>query len=50
MLTSGYPSPLVEDWCLRGMEWIGRKVYERGFWKSGEDLKAETEVLETAGL
>ena len=26
-------SPLPEDWCLRGMAWVGRKVYERGFWK-----------------
>lgn len=25
--------PLPEDWCLRGMEWVGRRVYERGFWK-----------------
>ncbi|KDR73471.1 hypothetical protein GALMADRAFT_71996 [Galerina marginata CBS 339.88] len=47
MLTSGCPPPLPEDWCLRGMEWVGRKVYERGFWKSGEEKKAELEVLET---
>jgi protein SMG6 len=47
MLTSGCPPPLKEDWCLRGMEWVGRKVYERGFWKSGEDQKAELEVLDT---
>ncbi|WVQ99451.1 hypothetical protein IAU59_006586 [Kwoniella sp. CBS 9459] len=26
-------SPLPEDWLLRGMEWVGRRVYERGFWK-----------------
>ena len=25
--------PLPEDWTLRGMEWVGRRVYERGFWK-----------------
>lgn len=25
--------PLPEDWCIRGMEWVGRRVYERGFWK-----------------
>ncbi|MCO5585391.1 hypothetical protein L7F22_039324 [Adiantum nelumboides] len=25
--------PLPEDWCLRGMAWVGRRVYERGFWK-----------------
>ena len=46
MLTSGCPPPLSEDWCLRGMEWVGRKVFERGFWKSGEERKAELEVLE----
>jgi protein SMG6 len=28
------------------MEWVGRKVFERGFWKSGEERKAELEVLE----
>ncbi|KAF5330656.1 hypothetical protein D9619_005946 [Psilocybe cf. subviscida] len=48
MLTSGCPPPLPEDWCLRGMEWVGRKVYERGFWKSGEDRKPELEVLEAS--
>ncbi|WVR07097.1 hypothetical protein IAU60_004136 [Kwoniella sp. DSM 27419] len=31
-LASG--SPLPEDWLLRGMEWVGRRVYERGFWKA----------------
>jgi protein SMG6 len=46
MLTSGCSPPLSEDWCLRGMEWVGRKVFERGFWKSGEEKKAELEVLE----
>ena len=37
MLTSGCAPPLPEDWCLRGMEWVRRKVFERGFWKSGEE-------------
>jgi protein SMG6 len=46
MLTSGCAPALPEDWCLRGMEWVGRKVFERGYWKSGEDRKAEIEVLE----
>jgi hypothetical protein len=40
MLTSGCAPPLPEDWCLRGMEWVG-------VWKSGEEKKAELEVLET---
>ncbi|KAF9009359.1 hypothetical protein BDQ17DRAFT_1388235 [Cyathus striatus] len=46
MLTSGTAPPLPEDWCLRGMEWVGRKVFERGYWKSGEDRKMELEVLD----
>ncbi|KAF9466407.1 hypothetical protein BDZ94DRAFT_220383 [Collybia nuda] len=46
MLTSGCAPALPEDWCLRGMEWVGRKVFERGYWKSGEERRAEIEVLE----
>ncbi|TFK26448.1 hypothetical protein FA15DRAFT_667539 [Coprinopsis marcescibilis] len=46
MLTTGVAPPLPEDWCMRGMEWVGRKVFERGYWKSGEERKAELEVLE----
>ena len=45
MLTSGCTPPLPEDWCMRGLEWVGRKVFERGYWKSGEERKAEMEVL-----
>lgn len=26
--------PLPEDWCLRGLSWTGRKVFEKDFWKS----------------
>ncbi|KAF8448043.1 hypothetical protein L210DRAFT_3441767 [Boletus edulis BED1] len=47
MLTSGCAPPLPEDWCMRGMEWVGRKVFERGYWKSGEDRRVEIEVLDT---
>ncbi|RDB24144.1 hypothetical protein Hypma_008825 [Hypsizygus marmoreus] len=46
MLTSGCAPPLPEDWCMRGMEWVGRSVFERGYWKSGEERRAEIEVLE----
>ncbi|KAJ7109155.1 hypothetical protein C8R44DRAFT_277493 [Mycena epipterygia] len=46
MLTTGCAPPLPEDWCLRGMEWVGRKVYQQGFWKTGEDKRAEIEVLD----
>lgn len=28
----GSSPPLPEDWAMRGMGWVGRKVYERGFW------------------
>lgn len=52
-------SPLPEDWCLRGSEWV-RKLYERGFWRapptSGpsskpEGITSEMDVLlpQTAG-
>ncbi|KAF7777504.1 hypothetical protein Agabi119p4_3576 [Agaricus bisporus var. burnettii] len=46
MLTTGCAPPLPEDWCMRGMEWVSRKVFERGYWKMGED-RPEVEVLET---
>ncbi|KAJ6513896.1 hypothetical protein C8R47DRAFT_1092306 [Mycena vitilis] len=46
MLTTGSAPPLPEDWCLRGMEWLGRKVYQHGFWKTGEEKRAEIEVLD----
>ncbi|KAF9232140.1 hypothetical protein BU15DRAFT_81571 [Melanogaster broomeanus] len=46
MLTSSCAPPLPEDWCMRGMEWVGRKVFERGYWKSGEERRAEVEVLD----
>ncbi|KII90159.1 hypothetical protein PLICRDRAFT_124089 [Plicaturopsis crispa FD-325 SS-3] len=46
MLTSGCSPPLLEDWCLRGMEWVGRRVFKRGFWKSGDDRKIEMDVLD----
>ena len=48
-LTSGC-APLPEDWCLRGMEWIGRRVYERGFWKPQPGLACEGDVLEVNEL
>ncbi|KAJ7442190.1 hypothetical protein B0H11DRAFT_2348588 [Mycena galericulata] len=38
--------PLAGDWCLRGMEWVGRKVYQHGFWETGEEERAEIEVLD----
>lgn len=30
-LVAGQPVP--EDWLSRGAKWVGRRVYERGFWK-----------------
>jgi protein SMG6 len=48
LLSSGcYPLP--EDWCLRGLGWTGKKVYERGFWDKatrGEERSLEAEVLD----
>ncbi|KAK4685352.1 hypothetical protein P7C73_g4803, partial [Tremellales sp. Uapishka_1] len=32
--------PLPEDWSLRGMEWVGRRVYERGFWKGKTSISS----------
>ncbi|KAH7915986.1 hypothetical protein BJ138DRAFT_996574 [Hygrophoropsis aurantiaca] len=47
MLTSECAPPLPEDWSLRGMEWwVGRKVFERGYWKSGDERRMEVEVLD----
>ena len=48
-LTSGC-APLPEDWCLRGMAWAGRRVYEHGFWvrgatKGSNEVSGEMEVL-----
>jgi protein SMG6 len=53
-------APVPEDWAVRGMEWVGRRVYERGFWKGkapgrgsgamaqprvGERFQSEMDVL-----
>ncbi|KAH9946315.1 uncharacterized protein BXZ73DRAFT_86461 [Epithele typhae] len=50
LLTSGC-KPLPEDWCIRGMGWGGKKVFERGFWNkdadtAGEERNIEVEVLD----
>ncbi|EJF65625.1 hypothetical protein DICSQDRAFT_77263 [Dichomitus squalens LYAD-421 SS1] len=50
LLTSGC-TPLPEDWCVRGMGWGGKKVFERGFWTkdadaAGEERNVEVEVLD----
>lgn len=35
-------APLPEDWCLRGMDWTGRSLFARGFWKaSGSSSKRD---------
>lgn len=48
-LTSGC-APLPEDWCIRGMSWPGRRVYEHGFWPrsaapGGGGVTGEMDVL-----
>lgn len=48
LLSSG-TYPLPEDWCMRGLGWGGKKVYERGFWDKatrGEEKSLESEVLD----
>jgi protein SMG6 len=51
--------PLPEDWCVRGMDWTGRNLFGRGFWRAsatgasasmapppmGESLESEMEAL-----
>ncbi|KAF8892624.1 hypothetical protein BD779DRAFT_1610166 [Infundibulicybe gibba] len=39
---------LPEDECLRGMEWINRKVYGKNFWKAEDERQAEMEVLDSS--
>ncbi|KAJ3559338.1 hypothetical protein NP233_g11289 [Leucocoprinus birnbaumii] len=39
-------APINDDWCMRGMEWVSRKVFERGYWKSGAD-RPEIKVLDS---
>jgi hypothetical protein len=45
LLTTNISPPIAEDWCMRGMEWVGRKIFEPDYWKSGEESKAEMEAL-----
>ncbi|GAA5994917.1 hypothetical protein JCM5350_006614 [Sporobolomyces pararoseus] len=33
-LMSSRGTPLPEDWCIRGMEWSGRQLFGRGYWRS----------------
>ncbi|EMD38637.1 hypothetical protein CERSUDRAFT_64887 [Gelatoporia subvermispora B] len=52
MLTSG-SKPLAEDWCLRGLGWGAKKIYEHGFWDrertnaSTDEYNVEMEVLDS---
>ncbi|KAI0340639.1 hypothetical protein BDW22DRAFT_1346852 [Trametopsis cervina] len=49
LLSSGGCNPLPEDWCLRGLAWSGKKIYERGFWNrdtKGEEKNFETDILD----
>lgn len=48
LLSSGC-YPLSEDWCLRGLGWGGKKIYERGFWDKatrGDEISLEAEALD----
>ncbi|GAA5913003.1 uncharacterized protein JCM6883_000484 [Sporobolomyces salmoneus] len=33
-LMSSRGTPLPEDWCIRGMEWAGRQLFGRGYWRT----------------
>ncbi|GBE82472.1 hypothetical protein SCP_0408560 [Sparassis crispa] len=54
MLLSSGCAPLPEDWCLRGLGWGGKKVYERGFWgkdtasSAADEENQELKVLDFA--
>jgi protein SMG6 len=48
MLTSGCTLPLPEDWCMRGMEWVGRRVFERGYWKNDDEKSKEVKLLDAS--
>ena len=39
-------SALPEDWCRRGMQWPGRNLFEKGFWRADEGVSREMEVLD----
>lgn len=28
--------PLPEDWCIRGMDWAGRQLFGRGYWRDNQ--------------
>ncbi|THH08573.1 hypothetical protein EW146_g8951 [Bondarzewia mesenterica] len=43
--TLGSKTRLPEGWCIQGMAWGGRRLYDPRYWKSGED-KTEIEVLD----
>lgn len=36
--------PLPEDWCSRGTAWVGRQVYERGFWKQAHGFEPSSRI------
>ena len=33
-LMSSRGTPLPEDWCVRGMDWAGRQLFGRGYWRT----------------
>ncbi|KAH8917929.1 hypothetical protein BT69DRAFT_1226204 [Atractiella rhizophila] len=38
-------APLPEDWCVRGMEWVGKTLFGRGYWKPRSRKDGETQGL-----
>ncbi|CAO1621927.1 unnamed protein product [Jaminaea pallidilutea] len=39
--------PLPEDWCLRGLGWTGRKIYEREYWRPQQTQASRAEPSPT---
>ena len=49
MLVNAYerlPTTSTRGLMLRGMDWVGRQVFEHWFWKGADDRRAELEVLD----
>ena len=47
MLTSGC-THLPEVWCMHGMEWVGCRVFERGYWKNNDKKSKEVKLLDAS--
>ncbi|BGP48819.1 hypothetical protein JCM10450v2_004695 [Rhodotorula kratochvilovae] len=42
--------PLPEDWCLRGMDWAGRQLFGRGYWREQRPSRSGGEEPGAGGV